>query len=64
MTSQLDLNIRLLCRLKAFTSNMNAERDRDGWNKITETTVSDNNSCAQSAVTSTGTLITTDLITC
>jgi hypothetical protein len=69
MKSQLDLNIRLLYRLKAFTRNMNAKRDRDALNKIIETTALDNDSCAQSAATSTavpsfGALITTNLIPC
>jgi hypothetical protein len=48
---------------------MNAERDGNGWNKIIETTVLGNDSCAQSAATSTvipliGILITPDLIPC
>lgn len=32
---------------------MNAKRGRVGWNKIIETTALDNDSCAQSAATST-----------
>jgi hypothetical protein len=69
MNSQFDLNIRVFCRLNAFTENMNAERDREGWNKITETMALHNDSCMQSAATSPENplnviLITTNLILC